>query len=170
MPQSLLDRLVELIKQDYPEDWRFLCHHAHADDSDVPPESAARRYLRSYRRPHPMDPVASVETTWLCWLCIQHFVDVFGNQMKGRIKDTPEMKPLDPALVKEETLRFYPDELVLDEGALIIVDVQVEPAPGEQYKADAPVVTTGADEQVRKSPRRKKPRCNGATAESVCAR
>jgi hypothetical protein len=49
--------------------------------------------------------------------------------MVGRIKGSLERKPLDPALITAETLRFDPDELVLDGGELIIVDVRVEPAP-----------------------------------------
>jgi hypothetical protein len=132
MPQSLHDRLVELNKRDYRGDWLLLCHHAHADDPDVPPENAARRFLRSYRRKHVMDPMASVETDWLCWSCIQHFVDVYGNRMVGRIKGTLDMKPLDPALITTETLLFYPDQLELEDGELIIENVRVEPAPGEQ--------------------------------------
>jgi hypothetical protein len=35
------------------------------------------------------------------------------------------------------------------------VDVRVEPARGEQYEADVPVETTGADERCRTSPRKK---------------
>jgi hypothetical protein len=39
------------------------------------------------------------------------------------------MQPLDPTWITAETLRFDPDELVLDERKLIIVHVRVEPAP-----------------------------------------
>ena len=49
--------------------------------------------------------------------------------MVGRTKGSRETKPLEPALIRPEALRFDPDELVLDGGELIIVDVRVEPAP-----------------------------------------
>jgi hypothetical protein len=157
MPQLLLERLVKLVRRDYWEDWGRLCHHAHTTEPGVSPEDTARGWLRSYRRRGAMDPMASLETDRLCWRCIQRFADVFRNQMVGRIKGTLEMRPLDPALITAETLRFDPDELVLDGGELIIVDVRVDPAPGEQFESDAPVETTGADGRTRKSPRRKKP-------------
>jgi len=49
--------------------------------------------------------------------------------MVGRTKGSRETKPLEPALIRPEALRFDPDELVLDKGELTIVDVRVEPAP-----------------------------------------
>ena len=70
-----------------------------------------------------------VEAHFLCGKIIQHFVDVYRDQMVGRKKGTRKVKPVDPALVRAWVLRFDPDELVLDGGELIIVDVRVEPAP-----------------------------------------
>ena len=89
------------------------------------PDQAARRCLRSYRRGDPRASTDTLLTDWLCWNCVQRFADVYRNQMVGRIKGTLESKPLDPALITAETLRFDPDELVLDGGELIIVDVRV---------------------------------------------
>jgi hypothetical protein len=162
MQQSLLDRLVGLMKLDNPEEWERLCHHAYATQPrvtcwtrgrrrlrlrDLPtakdwldqlanlptrsPEKAARKCLRSYRRGDPRASTDTLLTDWLCWNCVQRFADVYRNQMVGRIKGNLERKPLDPALITAETLRFDPDELVLDGGEFIIVDVRVEPAPGE---------------------------------------
>jgi hypothetical protein len=129
MQQSLLDRLVELMERDYREDWESLCHHAQADFPDLSPEEAARRCLRAHNRSYfRICDVRSAETDSLCWKYIQLFVDAFRNQMIGRIKGTLEKKLLDPALITMWTLRFDPDELVLDGGKLIIVDVRVEPA------------------------------------------
>jgi hypothetical protein len=142
MRQSLLDRLVELIKLDYPDDWERLCHHAQTNWEpsleDIigvavwpGPERAARQWLKSYRQRRFLHPQPSLETKRLCGKYIQLFSDVFRHQMVGRIKGTLEIKPIDPSLITAETLRFDPDELILDEGALIIVDVRVEPAFGD---------------------------------------
>jgi hypothetical protein len=133
MQKSLLDWLVELIKRDYPEDWARLCHHAHPTEPDLSPEEAARRCLRSYQRRDALDPMDSLvmellEADRLCRDCIQLFVDAVRSRMVGRIEGTLEMKRLDPALITTETLRFDPDELMLDGGKLIIRDVRVEPA------------------------------------------
>jgi hypothetical protein len=62
--------------------------------------------------------------------------------MVGRIKGSLETKPLEPALIRPEALRFDPDELVLDKGELIIVDVRVGPAP----VVDAPVAVASVKE------------------------
>jgi hypothetical protein len=134
MQQSLLDRLVELIKRDYPEDWARLCHHAHPTEPDLSPEEAARRCLRSYQKRDVLDPMDSLvmellQADRLCRDCIQLFVDAVRSRMVGRIEGTLKMKRLDPALITTETLRFDPDELVLDEGKLIVVNVRVESAP-----------------------------------------
>jgi hypothetical protein len=160
--KSLFNWFVELMQRDYPEDWARLCQHAHAAyapaaiEPSVWPELDAR-WLLSHHRRGVLDHLLPSETRRVCRECIQLFADAFRNQMVGRIKGTPEIKPLDPALISVETLRFEPDELVLDEGELIIVDVRVEPAPGGQHEADAPVETTGADRRTGKSPQRKKP-------------
>jgi hypothetical protein len=149
MPQLLLDRLIEFIKLYHPEDWRHLCHHAHEDEPGVSPESAARWFLRSFGRKLDSDPKASGDTEWLCWKCIDLFCDAFRNQMVGRKRGTLEITPLPPALITPETLRFAggssPDELVLDDGELIfvdvtIVDVRVEPAPASLPSPSAPPV------------------------------
>jgi hypothetical protein len=68
-----------------------------------------------------------LEADRLCRDCIQLFVDAVRSRMVGRIEGTLEMKRLDPALITTETLRFDPDELMLDGGKLIIRDVRVEP-------------------------------------------
>jgi hypothetical protein len=153
MPLSLLDRLVELIKHDYPADWERFCrcaqegalneNYAFIAKSHQPldpvlqsfverfgqrsPEKAARTYIRSYQRR--ASPGVSVGGFLLLNRFLEHFADVFRDQMVGRIKGTPEMKRLDPALISAGAIRFEPDELVLDEGELIIVNVRVEPAP-----------------------------------------
>jgi hypothetical protein len=79
---------------------------------------------------------------FLCGRFIQHFADAFRDQMVGRKKGTRKVKPLDPALITAETLRFDPDELVLDGGELVIVDVRVEPAP----VVGTPVVVASVEE------------------------
>jgi hypothetical protein len=139
MQKSLLDWLVELMERDYPEDWERLCHRAQPIEGDdelarlasmqywLTAEGTAR--IRSYNRRDILEPLPSYEISELCRTCIEHFADAFRSQMVGRIKGTLDMKPLDPALITVETLRFDPDELVLDEGKLIIVDVRIEPAP-----------------------------------------
>jgi hypothetical protein len=93
MQRSLLDQLAELIKSDYPEDWKRLCDHAQATERRVSPEEAAHRRLRGYSRHY--DLMASSETIPLCRKFIEHFVDVFRNQMVGRIKGSLETKPLE---------------------------------------------------------------------------
>jgi hypothetical protein len=55
--------------------------------------------------------------------------------MVGISKRTLKMEPIPPALIKPERLRLCPDELVLDDGEVIFVDVRVGPAP----VMDAPV-------------------------------
>jgi hypothetical protein len=149
MQQSLLDRLVELIKLDYPEDWGPLCDRAHATEPSVSPEEAARRRLRGYSRRY--DLMASSETTPLCKKFIEHFADVFRNQFVGRIKGSVEAKSLEPALIRPEALRFDPDELVLDKGELVIVDVRVEPAPAHDLQpSQEPPTPAPLPDPVRK--------------------
>ena len=46
-----------------------------------------------------------------------------------------KVKPVDPALVRAWALRFDPDQLVLDGGELIIMDVRVEPTRGRFSRA-----------------------------------
>jgi hypothetical protein len=57
-------------------------------------------------------------------------------------KGTPERKSVQPDLVRAWALRFDPDELVLDGGELIIVDVRVGPAS----VADTPVTVASVAE------------------------
>jgi hypothetical protein len=147
MQKSLLDCFIELMQRDYPEDWAGLCQLAYATEPGnyvsildrmrywLTPEGAARWYVRSYKRTNILDPLPSDKITWLCRTGIERFADAFRNQMVGRIKNTLDMRPLDPALITAETLRFDPDELVLDGGELVIVDVRIEPPP----ILDAPV-------------------------------
>ena len=85
---------------------------------------------------------ASTETNRLCQKFIEYFANVFRNQMVGRVKGSLEPKPLHPSLIRPEALRFDTDELVLDKGALKIVDVRVEAAP----VVDAPVAVASVEE------------------------
>jgi hypothetical protein len=93
------------------------------------PEEAARAYLRRYQRRGALEPIPSVEIDWLCGRFVGHFADVVRDRLVGRKKGTLEKAPIDSGLVRARTLRFDPDELVLDGGELIIVDVRVGPAP-----------------------------------------
>jgi hypothetical protein len=103
------------------------------------PEEAARTYLRRYQRRGPLDPMLlPVEAHFLCGKFIEHFVDVYRDQMVGRKKGTRKRKPLEPALIKAGALRFDPDELELDGGALIIVDVRVDEMRSEPQQPPTP--------------------------------
>jgi hypothetical protein len=136
---SLLDQLLELTKKDYPDDWVRFCHLARVieEDASLDDNEAARRRLRvhgrydlaafSTRLTHELR-----ESSALCWKFVEHLCDVFRNQMVGRIKGEARSLELEPALIRPEALRFDPDELVLDKGKLIIVDVRVEPAPAHE--------------------------------------
>ena len=135
MQRSLLDQLIELTKSDYPDDWVRFCHLARVIEGEaVPLDEAVRMRLRVHRRydlaafsPRLAHEVS--ESGALCKKFVEHFADVFRNQMVGRTKGSRETKPLEPALIRPEALRFDPGELVLDKGELTIVDVRVEPAP-----------------------------------------
>jgi hypothetical protein len=168
MQQSLLDRLVELMKLENREEWERLCHHAYATQPKVTCWTRGRRRLRvrdlptakdwldqlanlpsrspekaarkCYRRGDPRASTDTLLTDWLCWNCVQFFADAYRNQMVGRTKGSLERKPLDPALITAETLRFDADELELDGGKLVIVDVRIEPAPAPLPSPSAPPV------------------------------
>jgi hypothetical protein len=58
----------------------------------------------------------------------QRFVEVFRDRMIGRVEGTSEIRRIDPDLVRPEALRFDPDKLVLDQGRLVFVDLQIAPA------------------------------------------
>src|SRR5262249_26317321 len=111
-------------------------HLACAIEGEAVLDEAVRRRLRVHGRydlaafsPRPLHEVS--ESKALCKKFVEHFADVFRNQMVGRTKGSRETKPLEPALIRPEALRFDPDELVLDKGALTIVDVRVEAAPAQ---------------------------------------
>jgi hypothetical protein len=153
MPQGLLGRASTA----EDEDTVGVSHDAQAETSLKPehlpsqhyldpaprqsPEEAARTCLRSYQTRGALDPMPMpVEAHSLCGKFIRHFIDVFREQMVGRKKGTRKRKPVDPALVHAWALRFDPDELVLDGGELIIVDLRVEPAPTPLPSPSAPSV------------------------------
>jgi hypothetical protein len=132
MQKSLINWLVKLMKLRYREEWARLCQYAHAYMNAIEPSGSpqgAAYWLLSRHRRGLQDPMLPSEPSWACEECIQLFADAFPNQMVGRKKGTLETIRLDPALISVETLRFAPDELVLDNGELIIVDVRVESAP-----------------------------------------
>jgi hypothetical protein len=152
MQRSLLDQLIELTKSDYPDDWVRFCHLARVIEGEsVSLDEAARSRLRVHGRydlaafsPRLAHEVS--ESSALCKKFVEHFADISRNQMVGRTKGSRETKPLEPALIRLEALRFDPDELVLDKGELIIVDVRIEPAPAPlPNAAAAPVHRTGKE-------------------------
>jgi hypothetical protein len=130
----LLDQLIKLTKLDYPDDYVRFGHLACAVEGEaVSLDEAVRRRLRMHGRydlaafsPRLAHEVSASRA--LCKKFVEHFADVFRNQMVGRTKGSRETKPLEPALIRPEALRFDPDELVLDKGELPIVCVRVEPA------------------------------------------
>jgi hypothetical protein len=144
MQRSLLDQLIELTKLDYPDDYvRFGRLACAIEGGAVSLDEAVRMRLRVHGRydlaafsPRLAHEVSESRT--LCKKFVEHFADVFRNQMVGRTKGSRETKPLEPALIRPEALRFDPDELVLDKGELIIVDVRINAAA-------APVHRTGKE-------------------------
>jgi hypothetical protein len=135
MQRSLLDQLIELTKSDYPDDYVRFGHLACAIEGEaVSLDEAVRRRLRVHGR-YDLAGFSSrlahevSASRVLCKKFVEHFADVFRNQMVGRTKGSRETNPLEPALIRSEALRFDPDELVLDKGELTIVDVRIEPAP-----------------------------------------
>jgi hypothetical protein len=156
MQRSLLDQLIELTKSDYPDDWVRFCHLARVIEGEsVSLDEAARSRLRVHGRydlaafsPRLAHEVS--ESRALCKKFVEHFADIFRNQMVGRTKGSRETKPLEPALIRPKALRFDPDELVLDKGELIIVDVRIEPAPAPlPNAAAAPVHRLSGKECIR---------------------
>jgi hypothetical protein len=146
MQRSLLDQLIELTKLDYPDDYVRFGHLACAIEGEALPDEAARKRFRAYGRydlaafsSRPANEVS--ESMALRKKFVEHFANVFRDQMVGRVKGSLEVKPLEPVLIKPGALRFDPDELVLDKGNLTIVDVRVEPAP----VVDAPVAVVSVE-------------------------
>jgi hypothetical protein len=97
MQQSLLDRLVELMKLDTPEEWARLCHHAYATQpkvtcwtrgrcrlrirdlptakdwldqlANLPSRSPEKAARKCLRNYRRADPRASTDTLLTDWLC-----------------------------------------------------------------------------------------------------
>jgi hypothetical protein len=158
MQRSLLDQLIELTKLDYPDDYVRFGHLACAIEGEAVLDEAVRRRLRVHGRydlaafsPRLGHEVSESRT--LCKKFVEHFADVFRNQMVGRTKGSRETKPLEPALIRPEALRFDPDQLVLDKGELTIVDVRVEPAPAPLSSPSAAPVRRPVVTQLRRGRR-----------------
>jgi hypothetical protein len=156
MQRSLLEQLIELTKSDYPDDWMRFCHLARVIEGEsLSLDEAARRRLRVHGRYDLAAFVAKLahelsESRALCKKFVEHFADVFRSQMGGRIKGSLETKPLEPALIRPEALRFDPDELVLDKGELTVVDVRGEPTPAPLPRPSAAPVRRPVVTQLRR--------------------
>jgi hypothetical protein len=152
--RALLDHLIELIKADYPKDWERFCHLARIIERDASDDEAARRRLRVYRRYDiaGFSPSLGREVSASNELrkkFVDHFAEVFRDHTWiGRPRDTLETRWLEPRQIRAGALRFDPDELVLDKGKLVIVDVRIEPAPAkpEDGARDAPVAAASVEE------------------------
>ena len=143
--RGLLDWLIELIKADYPDDWVRFCHLARIIERDASDDEAARRRLRVYRRYDiaGFSPSLGREVSASNELrkkFVEHFADVFRDHTWiGRTQGTLETRRLEPRQIRAGALRFDPDELVLDKGKLVIVDVRIEPAPAKPEDVAASV-------------------------------
>ena len=152
--RTLLDHLIELIKADYPDDWVRFCHLARIIERDASDDEAARRRLRVYRRYDIAGFSSSLgrevsASNELRKKFVEHFADVFRDHpWTGRAQGTLETRRLEPRQIRAGALRFDPDELVLDKGKLVIVDVRIEPAPAkpEDGAIDAPVAAASVEE------------------------
>jgi hypothetical protein len=160
----LLDQLVELSKAKYPDDWSRLCQLAGViEGQSVSPEEAARRRLWWHSRRYSGDPTPWVcnlsEISNLCGKLVEHFADAFRDQMVGRVEGKDELKRIRPDVVRSEALRFAPDQLVLDNGKLVFVDVRVEPVlqiPNQGARLLIDSVTPTSPERRRKDRERKR--------------
>ena len=154
--RGLLDWLIELIKADYPDDWVRFCHLARIIERDASDDEAARRRLRVYRRYDIAGFSSSLgrevsASNELRKKFVEHFADVYRDHTwAGRAQGTLETRRLEPRQIRAGALRFDPDELVLDKGKLVIVDVRIEPAKPEDGAIDAPVAAASAEEAPTK--------------------
>jgi len=136
--RGLLDWLFELIQTDYRDDWVRFCHLARVIERDASDDDeAARRRLRVYRR-YDIAGFSSrlgrevSASNELRQKFVEHFADVYRDHpWTGRAQGTLETRRLEPRQIRAGALRFDPDELVLDKGKLVIVDVRIEPAPAK---------------------------------------
>jgi len=135
--RALLDHLIELIKADYPDDLVRFCHLARIIERDASDDEAARRRLRVFRRYAIAGFSSSLgrevsASNELRKKFVEHFADVFRDHpWTGRAQGTLETRRPEPRQIRAGALRFDPDELVLDKGKLVIVDVRIEPAPAK---------------------------------------
>jgi hypothetical protein len=128
----LLDHLATTC----PDGWTQFCELARAIECDLPAEEAARRLLRRYGRTEDRElaglwrrPADEIRETRKL---VERFADATRHcKWIGRVRGTPETKPLEPSLVTAESLRFDPDELWIDGGKLIVVDVRIGPEARE---------------------------------------
>ena len=152
--RGLLDWLIELIKADYPDDWVRFCHLARIIERDASDDEAARRRLRVYRRYDIAGFSSSLgrevsASNELRKKFVEHFADVFRDHpWTGRAQGTLETRRPEPHQIRAGALRFDPDELVLDKGKLVIVDVRIEPVPTkpEDGAIDAPVAAASVEQ------------------------
>ena len=93
MQRSLLDQLIELTKSDYQDDWVRFCHLARVIEEDVSlkDNEAARRRFRVHGRYDlasfsPRLAHELYESSALRKKFVEHFADVFRNQMVGRTR------------------------------------------------------------------------------------
>jgi hypothetical protein len=143
----LLDQLVEVSKSDYRDDWSRLLQ------LEGQSEEAARWRLHEYSKRYSAVGIPP-EVATLCEKFVKHFTDVYRDRLVGRRKGDPETRRIPPALIQPQALRFCPDELVLDKGQLVFVDVRVELVP----QIPDSVARTGADEERRRKDRERKRR------------
>jgi hypothetical protein len=152
--RGLLDHLIELIKAHYPDDWVRFCHLARIIERDASEDEAARRRLRVYRRYDIAGFSSSLgrevsASNELRKKFVEHFADVYRDHpWTGRAQGTLETRRLEPRQIRAGALRFDPDELVLDKGKLVIVDVRIEPTPAkpEDGAIDAPAAAASVEE------------------------
>jgi hypothetical protein len=84
---------------------------------------------------------------------VEHFADVYRDHpWTGSAQGTLETRRLEPRQIRAGGLRFDPDELVLDKGKLVIVDVRIKPAPAkpEDGAIDALVAAASVEEAPAK--------------------